>query len=399
MYKEENKVKRSIRIISAATCMVLVFAQTPAVFAAETSSSSASASSSASSSATVKKSLSLEEAYELFKQSDTYKLVELQNTRDQAVIKGYSEQISNNNETINDDSSSRDSKSDAKYNNKSLKTDKAYAESVYQSNCEARENSTYQEFLNKYYNLKSTEKNVEIAKESLDMKKESLDLAELKYEYGTVSKIDVLTSKISYKQAESNYKSMQNSLKTAKMEFCSYLGIDVNTDITLTSDLTEVALSTVSLEDAIASALENRVEFLEANYKLEEAKETFSSVAAYPKTSATYLKGSVAYNQTLIDCNSVKDEVTIDVTKKYTEMNEKYQALQLDKMNIESAKESYELAKERYELGMSTLSEVQSAQLTVENAQESYQNDILSYNLAVENYEISMGAGTATISF
>lgn len=378
-------MKKSLKLISTMTCMLLILLQAQTAFAADGTAE--------------KLSLTLDEAYEIFKKSDTYQLVELQNTRDKAVIKGYTEQISENNETIKDSDSAKDSKSEAKSSNKTLKADKSYAESLYDSNCEARENSAYQEFVNKYYNLKSSERNLEISAKSLELKKEALELAELKYEYGSVSKLDVLSSEISCKQAESSYQSAENSLKTAKMEFCSYLGIDLNTDITLTSEIEEVKLSEVSLEDAITSALENRVEFIAADYELSQAKDAFSSAAAYPKTSATYLKGNVTYMQTVIDCNSVEDEVIIDVTKKYTEMTEKYQAVQLDKMNLESAEESLDLAMSRYELGMSTLTDVQNAQLTLDNAETTYEKDLLSYMLAVKNYEICMGAGTTTVNF
>ncbi len=387
-------MKENLKIIAGALCMTILIGVPQTIFAAD--NTSAEEENSASEEFyTSSMELSLEEAYELFQKSDTYELVELQNESDSATIKSYSEQISTNNETI-ENAKEGTSSSSAKNSNNILKERRTYANALIESNKAARENAAYQEFVNQYYNLKSAEKNLEIQEKSLALKKEAMELAELKYEYGSVSKLDVLSSQISYKQAENSYQSALNAFEIAKMEFNDYLGLALDTELTLTSELEEVALPEISLESAIESALENRVEFVSAEYALAEAKRSFGSVSAYPSSSATYLNGKINYTKAQIDYDAVENDVIIDVTEKYTQMQEKYEAVQTDKMNLESAEESLSLAMSRYELGMSTLTEVQSAQLTLDNAESSYANDLLSYLMAVKNFELAAGAGTST---
>lgn len=374
----ENKFRKPLAIIL--TLAVAMGSILP-VFAAETGESESD-----TGSAPVKLSLSLEEAYELYKKSDDYALIQAENESDRATIKEYSEQISNAKED-----KANGSGSTTNINN--LKDKRSRAQETYEANVQARENAAYQSFMQEYFGMKSREEQFEIAKKTLENKKTSLELTETKYEYGSVSKIDLLNAKISYSQAESSYSHSENELMLARMEFNAYLGINLYSELTLTSKLEEVALSDVQLEAAIDSALENRSEIKSAEYSLEQAQKSFGSVSAYPSSSATYLKGKTSYLKAQINARSAYNDIEIDVTRKYTEMHEKYDTLSLSKMNLESAQESYELELSRYELGMSTLSDVQNAEITLNNAEVSYADSILNYRMAVTNYELCMGAG------
>ena len=92
-------MKENLKIIAGALCMTILIGVPQTIFAAD--NTSAEEENSASEEFyTSSMELSLEEAYELFQKSDTYELVELQNESDSATIKSYSEQISTNNEAI-----------------------------------------------------------------------------------------------------------------------------------------------------------------------------------------------------------------------------------------------------------------------------------------------------------
>ena len=378
----KRKTKRSVTFLLVGVCLTSgIFGHAAVSYASEESTA---------------RTLSLEEAYSLFCESDAYRLIELQNESDSVTVKSYSEQISSNNEVIRSES---EDKTSAKNSNNTLKEKRSYAESLLESNREARENAAYQELVTMYYELKNAEKSLENAETNLEMVKDTYELAELKYQYGSVSKLDVLNSQIDLQKAENQVQKQENTYRIKMMQFNSYLGLSIGTKLTLTSEPDEISLPEGTLEEAIESALENRTEFISAEYSLSEAQRSFNSVSAYPSSSSTYLKAKIALTQAQIDYNSVENDITIDVTEQYQGILEKYDTIKTDKLNLQSAEEALDLAKSRYELGMSTLADVQSAQLTLENARSTYNDDLISFRLAAENFNLCKNAGTTVVNF
>ena len=239
----KQKIKKGFAFFLVSACLTSgIFGNAAMSYAAESEENAA-------------RTLTLEEAYRLFRESDAYKLIELQNESDSVTVKSYTEQISTNNEAIR---SSSENKTSAKSSNNTLKEKRNYAESLLESNQEARENAAYQELVTKYYELKNAEKSLENAEKNLEMAQDIYELAELKYQYGSVSKLDVLNSRIDLKNVESQVKKQENTYRIKRMQFNSYLGLAIDTKLTLTSEPDEISRPSGTLEEAIESALEKR---------------------------------------------------------------------------------------------------------------------------------------------
>lgn len=333
-------------------------------------------------------SLSLAQAYEQIKSSDTYELIQLQNANDNAVIKGYSETASSLKESGETKTSSANT----------LKIQRSYANSVVEANSEARMNQLNQEIFEKYYSLQNTETEAQIASDSLQIKERLLEIANKKYALGTVSKLDVLSAEIDATNAQNLYEIAKNALSEARMSFNLYFGYDIMQKVVLTDEIKESELPATSVETAVAAALENRLELKEAAYKLQLAKYNFNSYSAYPSTSSRYLTAKISYLNAQIDYDSKAGEIETDVRSKYMAMIEKYNAVQSGVKSLQSAEESLKIVEARYELGMSTLADVQQTQITLYNSKLSYAQNLLSYNLAVEEYNLSMGVGTSVVN-
>lgn len=333
--------------------------------------------------------LSLESAYEKIKESITWQLLEAQNTADSAVAKGYSESYSdakNNEDTENTLST------------KQLKLQKTFATSVLESNSTARVNSLNKEIFDMYFTLKNQNMKAEIEAENLAIKKDLLEIAEKKYELGTVAKTDVLNAELAVMEGENNYTSAKNKLEQLKMEFNTYFGYELQQNVVLTDSITEKALPEMTLEEAITSAIENRLEIKTVAYNLEMQTLNFSNYTAYPTLSSKYISAKNSLLKAQLANEQVDEQIEIDIRTKYMTMQEKYEAVQTGKKSTANAEEVLMIEKARYEAGLSTLNQVQQCQVTLYNAEFFYANALLSYNLAVEDFNLAVGVGVTPAS-
>ena len=342
--------------------------------------------------------ISLEEAYEQLKGSDTWALIELSNLSDKGIANGYKESISSLEETKEAASNAAFLVSYDSSNLKQTKARRAYAKSMLEANQTARENALNLEVFTQYYTLKNTEANLEIATTNLAAKKEALRIAEKKYQLGTVSKLDVLTAEIDYQEAQNTYTSAQNSLASTQMDFNIYMGFELMQEVTLTDELEAAPLPSITLEEAIPLAIENRIDIKAAAYALEMAQYGFNTYVGYPTNSSKYISAKVALVKAQIINAQASPKVEMDVREQYADMLEKYSSVQLGMQSVAKAQESVVIAQKRYEVGLITLSTLQQAQSSLYSAQLSQAQNLVSYNLAVEAFTYSYGVGTTVAS-
>lgn len=336
-----------------------------------------------------KVNLSLDGAYKKLEDSKTMEIIKLKKQSDESVARGYGEAVSNYNKMEEKDLFSYDS---------SLKTvaksRRSFANSMIEANNQARVNAMNQEAFRKYYTIRNTETQVQIAKESLQLKKNFLETTKRKYQVGSASKSEVNTAEKEVKTAETQVEATENNLKQLKLNFNSYLGYDIAQEIVLIDDIQETELPKTTLTDAIASALKNRNEIKEAAYNVEASQLNFNSYKAYPSSSSKYINAKTQLLNAEIANQNKPTDIELDVRTKYDSMMDAYNSVQTGKSTLKSAEDALNTTSRKYQLGMVTISDVQQAQLALNNAKLNQANALLSYKLAVENYNLSMGVGT-----
>ena len=323
--------------------------------------------------------LSLEEAYATYQKTDAYNLVKLENALDKASIKDM--YVDKNLPNYN-------------YYSKLMKEQRDYSNKVLESNAAARENKTYLGFVQQYYGLKYAEESLAIAEAGLATAKKSYETTQLKYKLGTVSKMEFNQATINYSKTQNEVKSAKAELETAKMQFNSFIGMDLNAQLKLTSSIEEAAMPDTKLEDAVNAALEHRSELISADYNVSMARRNYVAAEPYPHTGSKFAAANLGYQSALYAAKAAKDSIVIDVTTKYNTMHNLYDTVQLDKKNLTAAQDTYNMALKRYELGMSTLTEVQNAEQLLNSTKVEKAKNLVAYRLAVKEFELCMGAGT-----
>ena len=209
-----------------------------------------------------------------------------QKQSDAANAKSNSESASSMNKT------NKDADSDNTYSASELaKARKAseYYTSMADRNYAASKNTITYNVTNAYYSLVNAEEEVRIAEEDEQLQKSLLTLVNQKLALGVASKQDVLKAEIDLNNAESSLYTAEVALAEQKITFNIQLGYDEMQDVTLTSTQKMVAMSDLSVDQAVTDALTNRNELYTSAFNIYSAEKGLESYKGYPKNSSKYL--------------------------------------------------------------------------------------------------------------
>ena len=349
--------------------------------------------------------LSLDAAYKkMLADSSGAKMADLNKLKAEGIANGHGESVRLVNKAEDADKSVTDPAISMSINysttNKDiLRLQQEYAKTQADKNYQAEINKLKNDTLNNYYTLKELENQVQIAKDNQALSEKLLSNTQLKFKLGTVSKSDVLKAETSMYEAKDKLLAAQDGLDKMKMGFNQFIGYSLMQNVSLTDNITEVALPTKTLAASIKDALLNRNEISEATFNLKASTLNLQTLQAYPARSSKKIQAQMSMLMAETANKNAPLTVESDVRTKYMTMNEKYSAVQTGKKAVENAKETERLTRLQYDAGMATLTDVESAQLGLYNEQLDYSKTLLAYNLAVNDYILSstVGADTASI--
>ncbi len=285
----------------------------------------------------------------------------------------------------------------SKFSQVRIRTNFVY--SILEANDTARKNSLNLKILDTYYGVKNVEEREKIARDNCEISKSLYETTLSKYKLGVVSKMDLLSAETEYQAAKDGLMAASNGLAQAKMGLNMFFGYGLDQEVQLITQMTEPTLPAIKLDQAVAKAMENRLEVKEAKNNLELAQENLKEYYAYPKNSSRYLgaEAKVLSAQTAVDIMPAR--IQKDVRTKHMTMMEKYQAVQSGKKAVENANEVYRLAKLQYDKGVTVLTVPQKAQLGVAKAKTDYSTALLELYKSIEDFNYSYGVGVEAVGF
>ena len=285
-------------------------------------------------------------------------------------------------------------------NEEILKLQKNFAKAHIEDNYQTELNSIRLSTIQTYYGLLQANDALRIQEENLAVQKDLLKQTQMKYDLGTVSKIDLLTAKNAVITAESDVISAKNMVAQAKMGVNMLLEQPLMQELQLTTRYEALALPTITLTEAINSAMDQRNELVSAEFSEKVMRVNFTSIRyRYGTQSAKYKEAEVQMKQVEQLCAMMPKNVEMDIRTRYADIHAKHQAVQAAQNTLDFAKEGFRISQITYNAGMNTISDVHQAQVGVLGAELGLSSAIASYNQAVYEFEVAVGAGTERISF
>jgi hypothetical protein len=370
------------------------------------------------------KKLSLNEALKIMTTTGTRaETANLNKQSDMAVAKGYSEKYSDIKKALNDidyleslplpyqqaalaqlgASSIVELAYDAQVagatenNKKIMALRRNFANNNTENNYQADLNQIRQDTINIYNTVLLAEDNYKIAKDNLKAQQRNLQNVLAKKEVGLLTKKDVLQAQSALTDAEKEVRAAKTKMEYARMSFNYLLGYHVLQEVEFTDKLTESTGAAIDTEKAVKNALDNRNEIRGADFAKDIYKILFDDIAAYPKTSATYLNAQIKYLNAEKTAKDARAQIEIDIRNKAAEVADKKAALDAARSLQSYAQEGLRLITLTNEEGLSTVEELLTAQVNLYKANLNVAKATSEYNLALEAYLNAQGVGTMRI--
>ena len=285
-------------------------------------------------------------------------------------------------------------------NEEILKLQRDFARAHIEDNYQTELNTIRLSTIQTYYGLLQANDALRIQEENLQVQKDLLALTQKKYDLGTVSKIDLLTAKNAVVTAESDVTSAKNMVAQAKMGVNMLLEQPLMQELQLTTRYEALAMPTITLTEAINSAMDQRNELVAAEFTQKVMSINFKSIRyRYGQQSTKYKEAEVQMKQVEQLCKMMPQNVEMDIRTRYADVHAKHQAVQAAQNTLDFAKEGFRISQITYNAGMNTISDVHQAQVGVLGAELGLSSAIAAYNQAVYEFEVAVGAGTERISF
>lgn len=288
---------------------------------------------------------------------------------------------------------------------------------------------------NSYWNLYKANEIKKVADENVDQIKAHLADARNLLNVGMLTQNDVLKLEVQlsdalYKQVDAN-----NSVKLAMVALNNVMSISLDTEIEIASASGVRTKIFDDLNKLIASAFDNRPEVKAADYrvKVSEAGVTIAKSSWYPQIN---LFGNYYYSKpnqrilptrnqfdgtwdagvslsmniwdwlttahqseqaeaTLTQANdmfgALKDNVTLEVTQNYLNVNLAKQKIEISELAVKQAEENLRVTSEKFKSGLALTSDAIDAEVALLVAKWNYTNSVVDYELAKARLEKSIG--------
>lgn len=243
--------------------------------------------------------------------------------------------------------------------------------------------------MNEYQSILAAQLNIDyINQEILKLQKET-DSLDARIKVGVAVESDRKQLEAAMAGSRARLSSAQNGMKSSMISLKRDLGINLNTDVELTSK----PISYAKFDD---SQLDARIQSaVEKSYNIKALKQQIENTQIecdiYDRHSninkdATEITIETLKNQLEQAPNSIK----VQLKTQYNALKSLESVIKADKLSIEAAEISLNIAQKNYKVGQNTYLDVLGAELQLSKAKNALQQDIISYMTAVDSFENSL---------
>ena len=287
----------------------------------------------------------------------------------------------------------------ASLNAKLMELTRNFARENLVTNHEAELNSIRKDAADLFYGAFSAQEYYRVARENLSVNELLLKNVQRRLDLGAASKLDLLTAQNALTEAKKALAEAQLGYAGAIMNFNMEMGYPLLQEVILKGDLTIPALPKVSLDAAVASALEQRNEIRGALFAYEIQDVTFANAAlTMNRLASSYKKQEVAYLTAKRTAETIHDQIRADVLLKYMGLAQKHMAALAAQSTVNLAAEGYRIAQISYNAGMKTLAQLQEAEVAANQARILAIGAVTDLTLALYDFDFATGVGTYRIS-
>lgn len=245
----------------------------------------------------------------------------------------------------------------------------------------------------KYYNLKLTERLVEVCNSAYNLAETNYINVQKMYELGLVAEVDVSSAEVAKRQAKSAAENYERTREIMKENLKIALNIDGDAEFVLTDGIDFEEFES-DVEKDIEAAEKTRYDIKGLSESKRLADLNYSIIgAALSDRSASALTAKSNAIQAKYTYENSKKLIKLGIRSTYNEIITAKDNIEIAEINRDINNKKYNAAKLKFEMGMITNSELISILNDLNTSEIEYEKARLAHILAVEKYgyEITIG--------
>lgn len=233
-----------------------------------------------------------------------------------------------------------------------------------------------------YYNVLRLQNVLAVLDEAEQMARRQLEVAESRRSAGVATDIDVLKAGTALLQTQADKAQAEDSLVLVLARFRQILGLEADVDIVLDETVVTRELVDMTLEQAVAEALSNRLELTQVRIGVEVAEKELALATNDYTPELTRLQAELELQQARLRARQARDGIALDVQNAYNNMQDAYRRLAVAQQRLAEMEEQWRVVQALFDARMATDVELLQGQTGLAEARTSAVNAVFDYNIA-----------------
>lgn len=239
-----------------------------------------------------------------------------------------------------------------------------------------------------YYAVVKAEKLLAIKMLSVQQAEEQLRLAELNYKVGRFAKVDVTSVEVLLAATRTELAAVETQYKVTKMNFNKLIGLDLDTQIKLTSDMAYSPIEVKDINSFVEKALADSAEVVSIKEQLRIKEKDYDLYVRYYSAGVDSAKErGIDLQDANLQLQEAETKMRLDVKAAYYQLKTSEQNIKVLEKALAKQEENLRLANLRYKVGIATNSELLDANVALEKARQDYTSAIYDYSIAKAKFE------------
>ena len=253
--------------------------------------------------------------------------------------------------------------------------------------------------LTAYYQVILAQKTVELNSSAYENELVHLKTAQIKYDTGVITKLELLQEELAVNTAKTDLDDAMDDLEIRELEFNNTVGLDLGENVKCVSGVENGEMTTLTIEEALALAFENRPESANkwAEYELQEV-ESSAYKSYYTSSNRQYKYAVEEVEEAMHNYEQSFRDIEVDVRTKYLELVKSERALNNMDETISLSREALRVTKLFYQYDLATIQDVSDSEASLKQAEIGKYQLLVGYNIARVMFENSIGVGMPSLS-
>lgn len=233
-----------------------------------------------------------------------------------------------------------------------------------------------------YYDVLRLQYLLAVLDDALEAGRRQLAVAESRRRAGVATEVDVLRAQTSLLQTEADRAQAADNLELVLARFRQTVGLAPGTPVELDDTVITYEPLGMTLAEAVAEGLANRLELAQVRLGVEVAEKELELATNDYTPELNRVQAAIRLEQARLQQRQAEEGIVLDIHRAYNALQDAHRRLAVAEQRLKEMEENWRVVQALFDAGMATDLEVLQARTGLTEARASAVNAVFDYNVA-----------------